>query len=65
MSGLEHGDNVIVCARDEFFAFVDGWHGVVTGWNGGAVEVTCSRPDGFKTLYVPENQLTLDLSRRA
>jgi len=50
------GDRVVIAATDDFYAFVDGWRGTVAGFNGGAVEVRCMRPDGEKTLFVrPEN----------
>lgn len=53
---FEPGDRVVIDARDDFYGFVDGWRGTVTGYNGGAVEVQCARPDGMKVLYVtPEN----------
>lgn len=41
-----------------FWAFVDGWHGTVAGYNLGNVEVHCTRPDGMKTFFVPEQHLT-------
>lgn len=56
---FEPGDRVIICAADDFYAYVDGWRGTVTGQNNGLVEVTCARPDGIKTLYVPAGQLAL------
>lgn len=56
---FEPGDRVIICAADYFYAFVDGWRGTVTGQNNGLVEVTCTRPDGTKTLYVPAGELAL------
>ena len=49
----------MICAADDFFAYVDGWRGTVTGFNNGTVEVQCARPDGVKTLYVPAAQLVL------
>lgn len=56
---FEPGDRVVICAADDFFDYVDGWRGTVTGFNMGAVEVQCARPDGVKTLYVPAAQLAL------
>lgn len=47
----------MICAADDFYAYVDSWRGTVTGFNNGAVEVTCQRPDGVKVLYVPAGQL--------
>lgn len=52
------GDRVQIVAADDFYAYCDSWRGVVTGYNGGAIEVQCQRPDGVKTLYVPEAQLS-------
>lgn len=51
------GTKVQIVAEDYFYAYCDGWHGIVTGLNGGAVEVKCQRPDGEKVLYVPSAQL--------
>ncbi len=49
---------VIIRARDDFYAFVDGWPGKVHGYTPeGYVDVRCERPDGVKTLFVPEDQL--------
>ena len=55
------GDPVLICAKDEFFAFVDGWRGRVAGFNNGLVEVRCQRVDGEKTLFVPADQLMLSV----
>lgn len=52
------GDKVQIVAADDFYAYCDGWRGVVTGMNNGYTEVTCQRPDGPKVLYVPEGQLS-------
>lgn len=51
------GRAVIVTAKDEFFAFVDGWTGRIAGLNNGLVVVECARVDGLKTLFVPADQL--------
>lgn len=59
MAAVNLGDKVLIIAKDDFYAFVDGWRGTVTGFNGGAVEVVCYRADGAKTLYVPQDQLSL------
>lgn len=56
---FEPGDRVVINARDDFYGYVDGWRGTVTGFNGGAVEVQCMRSDEVKTLYVPADQLAL------
>lgn len=52
------GDKVQIVAADDFYSYCDGWLGVVSGMNSGAVEVKCQRPDGEKTLYVPAAQLS-------
>lgn len=52
------GTEVRIVAADDFFAYCDGWIGVVSGVNNGHIEVKCGRPDGVKTLYVPEAQLS-------
>lgn len=58
---LKPGDAVIVVAKGDFFAFVDGWRGVVQGFNNGLVQVKCDRVDGVKTLYIPANELVLSV----
>lgn len=55
------GDKVVITAKGEFFAFVDGWRGTVTGLNNGLVTVECLRVDGVKTLFVPADQLMLSV----
>jgi len=59
LTRIQTGDRVIITARDEFYAFVDGWQGRVTGWNSGHAEVTCQRADGEKILLVPAEQLVI------
>lgn len=58
------GAGVLIEAKDEFFAYVNGWHGRVSsnphypgGWNNGFVVVECARADGLKTFFVPADQL--------
>ncbi|AVO42737.1 hypothetical protein [Simplicispira suum] len=58
-SAFDAGDWVVIHAKDDFFAFVDGWRGTVQGTNEGLYEVACMRPDGMKTLFVPADQLAL------
>lgn len=60
-SRIRSGDPVTIRAKDDFFAFVDGWQGRVVGWNNGAAVVDCRRPDGLKTFFVPPDQLELNL----
>lgn len=56
---LKAGDAVVICAKGDFFAFVDGWRGTFAGVNNGLAEVRCVRADGVKTLFVPPDQLAL------
>lgn len=63
--GLIINDCVEIVAKDDFYAFVDGWRGVIVGWQSGCAEVLCLRPDGPKTLFVPEDQLIINLGKRA
>lgn len=58
LSSFAPGDKVMICAADDFYGFVDGWRGVVTGENMGKLEVTCMREDGQKTIYVPAAQVS-------
>ena len=59
LEDVKPGDAVIITPTGEFFAFVDGWRGTVTGLNNGLVTVECARVDGTKTLFVPATELTL------
>lgn len=59
---VRNGDRVIITAKDDFFAFVDGWTGRVVGLNNGLVTVECPRVDGTKTLFVPADQLMLSVA---
>lgn len=54
---LQVGMSVQVAAADEFFAFVDGWIGVFSGFTGGYPTIHCKRDDGIKIFYVPADQL--------
>lgn len=57
-SSVSPGDRVVIAAKDAFYAFVDGWHGVHCGYSPeGYAIVKCIRPDGEKTLFVPDDQL--------
>lgn len=42
----------------EFWAFFDGYRGVVRGMNNGFVEVVCQHPEGPKTLFIQPENLT-------
>lgn len=55
---FSYGDSVVIRAKDDFFAFVDGWKGKCLGYNQeGYCVVCCMREDGEKTLFVPEAEL--------
>lgn len=67
MSGFKIGDRALICARDHFYAFVDGWRGTVSGFQSGQVVVVGpGMVDGRQstdpqtpqiTLFVPADQL--------
>lgn len=61
LEDIKPGDAVLITAKDEYFAFVDGWRGTVAGLNNGLVVVECVRVDGLKTLFVPAAELTLSV----
>ena len=63
ISGWQVGDSVLIAAKDEFYAFVDGWPGRVAGLNNGLVVVECDTPEGVKTFFVPPDQLALNFLR--
>jgi|GEM_PF-3421676 hypothetical protein len=37
LSGFKIGDRAMIVARNEFYAYVDGWRGRVIGFDSGAV----------------------------
>lgn len=52
------GMRVVILAKDDFFAFVNGWDGIVAGLNNGLVHVSALNPDGQTiSLFVPAEQL--------
>lgn len=65
LEAVRIGSPVVIRAKGEFYAFVDGWAGNVSGFNNGAVEVKCIRADGVKTLFVPSDELEPDTAERA
>jgi len=69
LAGFKIGDRALICARDEFYAFVDGWRGTVTGFQSGCVVVKGPGMVGQGmqggaddapeiTLFVPADQLS-------
>ncbi|OCS48830.1 hypothetical protein [Ralstonia pickettii] len=53
------GKRVLIVAKDDFYSFVDGWTGYVSGYASGGVWVDCVREDGTKSFLVPAEQLRL------
>lgn len=52
------GMRVVIIAKDDFFAYVHGWTGLVVGLNNGLVHVKALNPDGQTiSLFVPADQL--------
>lgn len=57
---LQVGDKVVICAADDFYAYVDGLRMRVTGFNSGAVQVKGNNWEGQEiTLFVPAGQLSI------
>lgn len=61
ISRIRIGDSVIITAKDDFYAFVDGWCGRVMAFQSGCAVVVCQRPEGEKTFWVPPDQLALNV----
>lgn len=53
------GNRVLIAARDDFYSYIDGWTGYVSGFASGCVWVECMREDGTKSFLVPPDQLRL------
>lgn len=51
------GDQVRIVAKDDFYAYINGWEGTIQGLKDGHLEVVCQRDDGEKTFFVPGDQL--------
>ncbi len=52
------GAAVTVAAADDYYKFIDGWDGTVTGYNAGCVQIDCINPDGQAVQFlVPADQL--------
>ncbi len=55
---LMMGAAVVVSAADDFYRFIDGWRGTVSGYNAGCVQIDCINPDGQAVQFlVPPDQL--------
>jgi hypothetical protein len=53
------GAAITVKAADDFYKFIDGWHGLVgTNHQGGGIHIHCLNPDGQPVeFFVPPEQL--------
>lgn len=64
ITAADVGRQVVICAADEFYAYVDGWIGQLAGFRSGLaiVHVPSEEVDiGFKEFLVPPDQITLAL----
>ncbi|OJY20746.1 hypothetical protein [Pandoraea sp. 64-18] len=59
LCGFRLGDRVIVTARDEFCAFIDGWVGKVSGAEAGCIRIEVPDEGITKVFLVPPDQLRL------
>lgn len=61
MGAFSIGALIVVCASDDFYRFIDGWKGKVTGYKNGLNVITCINPDGQEVeFYVPDSDLRMD-----
>lgn len=44
------GDRVLVAARGDFYAFIDGWRGIVVGYEAGCVAIRIDQEEGGKMI---------------
>lgn len=58
-AGFKIGDAVIITARTDWTAYIDGWTGRVAGFHGGHVIVKVTHEGTEKTFYVPPEELRL------
>lgn len=64
ISAADIGRKVVICAKDETYAFVDGWIGTLAGFESGCGRVHIPSLDvtiGYKVFLVPPDQLELSL----
>jgi hypothetical protein len=59
VSTLRVGDRVMVTAKDDFYAYIDGWRGCVSGFQNGLVWVVVDSEDIEKRFLVPSDELAL------
>lgn len=63
---IQPGQTVRIRAKDDFYAYCDGWFGRVAGWNTGYLIVLVTRfdpdlgRDSTLELLVPEDQLSAE-----
>lgn len=65
ITAADVGRRVVICAADEFYAYVDGWVGTLAGFRSGfaVVHVPSEEVDtGVKEFLVPPEQLSLALT---
>lgn len=52
------GAPVVICAADDFYAYIDGWTGSVIDYVNGYAKVLCTNKDGqLVEFLVPPDQL--------
>lgn len=55
------GAPVVVCASDDFYRFIDGWKGYVSGYQSGLNIIICINPDGQEVEFlIPDKDLRAD-----
>jgi hypothetical protein len=64
LDGFAIGDRVMVVARSDWCAVIDGWRGAVAGFDQGMVVIKVHDEGIDKTFYVPAGELVLDLGVR-
>ena len=61
MDELHLGSSIVICAKGDFYAYVDGWKGRVISFQGALITVLATNPDGQEVqLLVPREELRLD-----
>lgn len=52
------GAPVIICAKDDFYAYIDGWRGVINDFTQGYYKVDCINKDGEPVQFmIPGDEL--------
>lgn len=60
---FRNGDRVVVMAKDDFYAYIDGWCGVVVGFQSGCVDVMVEKEGLDMEFFVPPDQLVLTVGK--